>query len=155
VIVDHLSNAGMYRGISQELVEAFEFLKQTDFASLPDGRREIDGDRIFAIVQRYRPKSLAEVKWEAHRRYIDVQYVASGTECMGYAPLHDGMAVDTPYNAEKDYILYKAGGDLITFRPGMFAVFAPQDVHAPGLAISGDTTTDQVCKVIVKCRLAG
>jgi YhcH/YjgK/YiaL family protein len=38
------------------------------------------------------------------------------------------------YNSEKDYTLYKGHVSLIQMKPGMFAIFYPNDLHMPGLS---------------------
>jgi biofilm protein TabA len=122
---------------------------------LPEGKHVIDGERIFALVQRYHPKPAGEATWEAHRRYIDVQYIVEGAERIGYAALGDGLKVTTPYDAEKDAAMFDARGDLFEVPAGAFAIFMPQDVHAPGLLSSTSVGIATVKKVVVKCRLAG
>lgn len=154
MILDQLKNADSYKALSPEIAAAFDYLRRTDFSKTPDGRQEIDGDRVYAIVQRYRSKPSTEAKWEAHRRYLDVQYIAEGVERIGYAPLKDGLAVEHDYDSQKDYVLYRAQGDLLLVPAGSFAVFGPQDVHAPCLATGGPETSGDVCKVVVKCRVA-
>jgi YhcH/YjgK/YiaL family protein len=153
MILDRLENAGLYRSMGANIASALDFLRRTGFSQMPVGRHEVDGDRVFAIVQRYRPKPLAQIVWEAHRRYVDVQYIAAGAERMGYAPLGDGLSVRQPYDAEKDAILFDAAGQLFTMLPGDFAIFAPCDVHAPGLATDLPDGAAEVCKVVMKCRV--
>jgi YhcH/YjgK/YiaL family protein len=153
VIFDRLENADQYRSMGANVAMALDYLRRTDFSQMPVGRHEVDGDRVFAIVQRYRPKPLAQIVWEAHRQYIDVQYVAAGSERMGYVPLGDGLRVRQPYNAEKDAILFDADGQLFMVSAGQFAIFAPNDVHAPGLATDLPDDAAEVCKVVVKCRV--
>jgi biofilm protein TabA len=170
MILDRLDNADLYGGLGTNIAAALDYLRRTDFSQMPVGRHEVDGDRVFAIVQRYRPKPLEQIVWEAHRKYIDVQFVAAGTERMGYVPLGDGLQVRSPYDAEKDAILFDAEGQLLTLSAGEFAVFFPCDVHAPGLATeTADDSTQkgtvpflpsqksgqspaEVCKVVMKCR---
>jgi len=153
MILDRLENAGLYRPMGANIALALDYLRRTDFSQMPVGRHEVDGDRVFAIVQRYRPKPLAQIVWEAHRQYIDVQYVAAGIERMGYVPLGDGLTVQQPYDAQKDAILFDAAGNLFTMSAGDFAIFAPHDVHAPGLATDLPEGSAEVCKVVMKCRV--
>jgi len=153
MILDRLENAGLYRPMGANIALALDYLRRTDFSQMPVGRHEVDGDRVFAIVQRYRPKPLAQIVWEAHRQYIDVQYVAAGIERMGYVPLGDGLTVRQPYDAQKDAILFDAAGNLFTMSAGDFAIFAPHDVHAPGLATDLPEGSAEVCKVVMKCRV--
>ena len=153
VILDRLENAVMHRAASAEIALGLDYLRRTDFSQVSSGRYDLDGDRVYALVQRYRTKPLAEAKWEAHQRYLDIQYIAEGTECMGHALLHNGLTVQQSYDAEKDFALYEADGDFFTLQAGSFAIFAPQDVHAPGLAADGPASSADVCKVVIKCRL--
>ncbi len=153
MILDRLEYSSLYRVMSEEIALALDFLRRTDFSTMPAERHNIDGDRVYAMVQRYRPKAPAEAKWEAHRRYIDIQYVAAGVERMGHAFLENGLKVAHEYDDEKDYILYDVAGDLLTLRAGSFMILAPHDIHAPGLAIEGPGSDAEVCKVVVKCRM--
>lgn len=150
MILDRLIHADRYRGLGGRVAEALDYLRRTDFSSLAAGRYELDGDRLVAIVQRYRTKPMTDVVWEAHRRFIDVQYVATGSERMGYVPLDDALPVRTPYNEAKDCVLFDAQGDLFSVPAGSFAVFGPQDVHAPSL-VGADNLPGDVLKVVVKC----
>ncbi len=153
MILDRLEEASKYRTLLSELTEVFDYLRQTDFSRLANGRHELDGDRLFVIVQRYRPKPLAEIVWESHRQYIDVQYVVAGAERMGCTSRRDDSAVLQPYDPRNDVILYRVEGDLFEVRAGCFAVFTPDDIHAPGLAIDPSGGSEEVCKVVVKKKI--
>jgi YhcH/YjgK/YiaL family protein len=152
MILDRIENASMYRALGPAIAAALDYLRQTDFSQVPDGRHELDGDRLFSIVQHYRTKPLAEAIWEAHRQYIDVQYVVQGAERMGYASLRDDLPVRQPYDAQKDAVFYDAQGDFLEVRAGSFVIFTPHDIHAPGLAVTPSEASAAVCKVVVKCR---
>ena len=67
--------------------KAFKFLKNNDLAKLELKRYDIDGDDLFATVSEYMSKNEETTKFEAHRKYIDIQYVISGKEIMNIAPL--------------------------------------------------------------------
>jgi biofilm protein TabA len=151
MILDRLEHAPLYSGLGPHLAAALKYLAQTDFAPLPDGRYELDGDRLYAIVQRYRTKPVAEARWEAHRRYVDVQHVVAGVERMGWTALRDGWKAAVPYDPAKDVLFFDAQGQFFDVPAGHFVIFAPRDVHAPGLQADGDI--DDVLKVVVKCRV--
>ncbi|MHB8088995.1 MAG: YhcH/YjgK/YiaL family protein, partial [Anaerolineaceae bacterium] len=93
-------------------------------------------------------KPLAEGKWEAHRRYLDVQYMLSGCERIDFALLHTMKLGE--YNAEKDFQAMSGSGSTLNLVEGSFAVFFPQDAHMPGLAVG---KPEWVKKVVVKCEL--
>ena len=87
MIIDKLSNTHLYSGFGERINKAFTYLKETDFSNMEIGKHEIDGENIFALVNEYNTKDESEGKLEAHKKYIDVQFVAKGSELMGYAPL--------------------------------------------------------------------
>jgi len=153
MILDRIENAMMYRSVGARVSAALNYLRRTDFSSLPEGRHELDGDRLFAIVQRYPTKPPEEARWEAHRKYLDVQYVVEGVERMGYAPLAPEMPIQQAYDPAKDLVFFSTAGDLFEVGAGGFAIFAPQDVHAPGLAAGDPPVPGEVLKVVIKCRL--
>jgi YhcH/YjgK/YiaL family protein len=152
MIKDRLENAAAYSRLGAGIAKALEFLRTTDCTRLAPGKYEIDDQRVFAVVQRYQPKPAEQASWEAHHRYIDVQYVAEGDERMGVLSLTPDLPVAKPYDPHTDLIFYQARGDLLTFQAGEFAIFTPRDVHAPGLAIDS-AAAGEVLKVVVKVRV--
>ena len=148
MILDELNNWRRYAALA-ELKTAFEFLEQNaDGTALRETRVEIDGDRVFALPQSYRPKPVSEGRFEAHRRYADVQYVASGREMIGHAP-GEPLTAATPYDPEKDLIFYAqpASYSALALPAGWFAVFYPNEAHMPGCRLDSD---EQVRKIVVK-----
>lgn len=132
MIVDMIENADLYRGLPRRLVTALEFLKKTDLKSLPVGRQELEGSKLYVLVQEYPSKPMDKCVWEAHKLYHDVQYVVSGVERMGYGTIKH-MNLVKPYDSAKDAAFYSGDGNFVTMQPGMFMILAPQDVHMPGL----------------------
>jgi YhcH/YjgK/YiaL family protein len=151
MIIDTLENAKLYEGcLNGRIRTALEYLVGKDFSTLPVGRHEIDGKRIFALVQQYDTKAGQDGVWEAHRHYADVQFVATGIELLGYAPL--GLLKTTqPYAEEKDCELLSGNGDFFALKAGGFAVFFPQDAHMPCRAAGAPSP---VRKVVVKVAVA-
>ncbi len=148
MIIDKLENADVYMTISPGIALALQTLLDGDFDDKELGKYEIDGTRVYAMVQEYKTKSWSIGKLEVHRKYIDVQYVARGEEKMGYAPLSSLSDFD-PYNEEKDVAIHTGIGDLTTVSEGMIAIFFPHDAHAPTLGIS-EIGGDDVRKVVIK-----
>lgn len=152
MILDGIDRASAYRPLSPRLAAALDYLQHTDFSKMADGRYDLDGDRVYALVQRYQTRLPDPIIWESHRRYIDVQYVAAGAERMGWMPLSAEPVVTQPYEEEKDAALYSGQGDFLELRQGSFVIFTPHDVHAPGLAVGGPAA---VVKVVVKVQVNG
>jgi YhcH/YjgK/YiaL family protein len=152
MILDRLADSAIYHRLGDRFGAGFDYLRETDLRSLADGRYEIRGENVFAIVQTYQPKPRPQGRWEAHRLYADIQYVVSGVEQMGVGPLV-GLKVVAPYDAEKDVEFY---ADLphqqwISVAAGNFAVFLPHDVHMPSLSLDGNLA--EVKKVVIKVRV--
>lgn len=131
------------------LKKAIDFLQRPDIRNMADGRMDIDGEDVFAIVQRYETVKTDALKFEYHRKYIDLQYIVSGKEVIGWAPV-ERMTVTEPYNIEKDICFGTAPEQEITLihrQAGQLAVFYPEDGHAPKLAAG---MPSPVFKIVVK-----
>ena len=110
------------------------------------GKLTLKENELTVNFAQARPKSKEEAKLETHNNFIDIQLPLSGVELMGYTPRTD--LPEAEYNAEKDITFYEGlAQDYLTIKPGMFAIFFPEDGHAPGI------TPDGVKKVIVKVRI--
>jgi len=151
MIVDYIENAYLYIGLSDGLRKAFEIIKDKSLSQKADDRYDVDGDKLYYIVQHYTTKPREECKLEAHKKYIDVQFVVTSQEIIYYTPLN-GLKIETPYDQTKDVAFYKvpAGLTAINLRPGMFCILFPQDAHIPGCQIDGPSN---VHKVVVKVKM--
>ena len=138
IIIDKLQNAEAYYDMHPAFEKAFAFLRQDGLAELPADRYEIDGDRLFCMISKGPGRSRAEAKLEAHRKYVDIQYVIAGTDEMGFRPTADCKLIDTNYDTDKDIEFFKDQPDSWTpVSAGSFVIFFPQDAHAP-LVSSGE-----------------
>ena len=104
----------------------------------------------YALVSDYTPKPLAEGRWEAHRRYLDLQYVVSGVERMGVAPA--SRMRECSYEADRDLAWLEGPGDFLTLGAGQFMILWPGDAHMPGIDAG---VPGPVRKVVVKIAVAG
>jgi YhcH/YjgK/YiaL family protein len=148
MILDTLPLWRRYASLNPRLARGFAFLEQMR-PDAPLGRHEIDGDGVYALVQRYTTRPVAEVQLEAHRRYIDIQYLAAGRELIHWAPLTALGAATKAYDAAADFALYATTPDMlpVQLRAGQFAILFPDDAHAP-CCTWGDPA--EVLKVVVK-----
>jgi len=132
IIINKLEHAERYFKMHPAFEKAFAFLRQEELAGLAADRYEIDGERLFCMISKGPGRSRDEAKLEAHRKYIDIQYVIAGTDDMGWKPTADCKSIDTEYDAEKDIMFFKDQPDSWTPVPaGSFVIFFPQDAHAP------------------------
>jgi|SRR3989304_807630 len=149
MIVTDLSNIDYQISMTSVIKKAIDFLRRTNIHSLADGRVEIDGQQVFAIIQRYETVIAGVPKFEYHKKYIDIQYVVSGEEVIGWAPA-DEITVTEAYDADKDICFGTVPKGKITpvyMRAGQVAVLYPEDGHAPRLAAGAPS---HVLKVVVK-----
>ena len=144
MIIDRIENAARYYPLHPKFKEAFDYISRIDVHALPVGRHDID-DSMYVLVQEYITKPKAEGKWEAHRRYIDLQYVVQGAEGMGYANIH--YLQQGEYIAEKDFLPLFGEGEQIELRSGYFVLLFPEDAHMPGMAL-GESKPAR--KIVVK-----
>lgn len=145
MIIDGISNASLYYVLGSGIEAALRYLEVTDFSKIEPEKHDIGGG-CFAIVQDYQTAPREEKRWEAHRDYIDVQYVASGAELMGYAGI-EALRVVEDYDDSKDATFLAGDGSFVTARAGTFVLLFPHDAHMPGIAIDGPKA---VRKVVMK-----
>ena len=148
MIIDHITNARLYADLSPRIKRAFDYIQLTDLAALAVGRYELDGKNLYVMVQEYNTKLKEQGRWEAHRRYIDLQYIVQGTERMGYARL--SRLEQGAYNPDKDFLALSGEGDSLTMQSGDFMLLWPEDGHMPGMALE---TPAPVKKAVIKISL--
>lgn len=148
MIIDTLDNAHRYHSLHPRFAKAFEFIRSRDLASLEVGKSEIDGKDLHASVSSKQGYSRAEAKFEAHNNYIDIQVCPAGSEEMGWKPRSRCVEEKDPYNAEKDVVFYKDKPDTyFTLQQGQFAIFFPEDVHAPMIG------EGEIKKLVIKVKI--
>ncbi len=148
MIYDVKENLLQYKGISKNLDCAIDYLLNTDFTGMEPGKYPVDGDRIFAMVQEPDSRPRSQARWEAHQRYIDIQYIIQGAENIGFQKI-DLLTVSQPYSKENDIVFFAENGKGIfpELVPDSFAIFFPTDAHMPSVCTEEPA---HVKKVVVK-----
>nr|WP_321377966.1 YhcH/YjgK/YiaL family protein [uncultured Bacteroides sp.] len=145
MVVDKIENLDKYVSLNPLFAQAIEFLKSNNLSEMEVGKTELKGADLVVNVAQTSPKTKEQAKLETHNKFIDIQIPLSGVEVMGYTAGVDCKPADAAYNAEKDITFFDGLADsYIAVKPGMFAIFFPEDGHAPGITETG------VKKVIVK-----
>ena len=149
MIYDTIQNAGAYLGISKRLDQALAHMMTTDSSALAAGRYAVDGDAIYLMVQKPALRPFENTAWEAHRKYIDIQFAFAGGETIAYAPLEtiDGWEA---YQESTDGLCSHScsRGVFLPMAQGTFAVFFPNDAHRP--LIGEGHTRKAVIKVLAE-----
>ena len=133
MILDTIDNTHLYLGVDARFKKAFEILTDKTLSQKEDGKYAVDGEKIYYTIQRYTTKPLNEGKLEAHRKYIDIQFLLEGRELLGYAPLK-GLTTAEVYNPQKDIAFFNTPKEItkVILEPGLFCILFPDDAHLPG-----------------------
>lgn len=125
---------------------AFKFLNDNDLSTLAVGRYELT-DGVYATVSDYQTKEPEMAKYEAHRKYIDIQYVVEGCEYIELMSLKD-IKEPADYKEESDIAFFKGKkGNRLYVDKEHYFVFFPEDAHKPCLKVD---TSSKVRKIVVK-----
>ena len=153
MILDTIDNTRLYVGLHARFAKAFEILTDNTLAKKQDGKYAIEGDKIYYTIQRYTTKPLSEGNLEAHRKYIDIQFLLEGEELLGYAPLK-GLTIAEEYNPAKDIAFYETPAEItkVKLEPGLFCILFPDDAHLPCRQLASPT---EVRKVVIKIKMKG
>ncbi len=146
MIYDHIDQQIRYRACHPGIGTAFDYLLAFNSATA-DGKYPIDGDRVFAMVQSYTTSPAEKRKYEAHKKYIDLQYILTGEERIYHLPV-SLLTVTEPYNEAKDMAKLTGPDDqALILRPGDFAILFPHDGHKPNCSNGKDRA---VRKIVLK-----
>jgi len=137
-----------YEGNKAMWDKVFSFLNDSKLSTLAAGRYPIDGENAYATIAIGAPKNLEDVKWESHRKYIDLHYVILGKVQLGVCPLPLAQVTE-PYDEKKDAAHYNANGKYYVATPQKFFLFFPYDVHRPDIKVKG---FDTLKKLVIKIR---
>ena len=88
MILDSLARSSRYHALHPAFARAFDLLANSDWTTLQPGRHEIDGDRIYVLVDHTEGRGREGTRLEAHRRYLDIQFTIDGCEEIGWMSLN-------------------------------------------------------------------
>ncbi len=151
MILDRMENSARYEHLGNRFARAFELLRSGDLAARESGNYEVEGKKLYYMVQNYTTRPVAERRFESHRVYADIQAVFSGREAMGLTQA-TGLDVQTPYEEAKDIMFFGTPADYTELKlgPGDFVVLFPGEAHMPQCQWNGPA---QVTKIVFKVLL--
>ena len=132
---------------------AFEYLSRLEPAQLTPGRTPIIGDDVYATASKYATRAPEASRFEVHQKYIDLQYLVSGQETIGFCPSVEGLSLIEPYNPQRDIAFYAAPASYtrLEMHAGQVAILRPGQAHMPNCHLDG---VHDVVKVVVKVNVA-
>lgn len=147
MILDHINNNEKYLALNPNFKLGFDFIRLFDASNFKEGRNEILGDEVFALVANLRDYDV-NTKLEVHNKYIDIQYIVFGTDNMGWKNRLDCKLPENEFDVEKDYQFYLDKPTTTFFvKENHFTIFFPNDAHAPLLG------KKNMLKIVVKIKL--
>ena len=149
MIIDTIANASKYFSVHPLFARAFEYIEQTDLANAPDGKLDIsEGLKAIYSDKAGTTAEASVAKFECHNKNIDIQLCINGVETIGWKPREKCVTENGGYNPDKDVQLYNEQPDMyFQLTNGQFAIFFPEDVHAPMIG------TDKIKKLVIKVKI--
>lgn len=149
MIADKITNLHLYSAFVPA-EEILAFIEKVEKEQLPAGCYDLNGDKLFALVQEYNSKPKAEARMESHKLYTDLQYVMSGEECIGWEPV-ENLETEEDKTPDADVIFFvnKEPVSSNVLKAGMFGIYLPTDGHMPGVAVDESVP---VHKIVFKIR---
>ncbi len=149
MIIDTLKNASRYAHLHPMFAAAFEYINNADVLNHEDGKFEIT-EGLKAIFSNALGKTTEAscAKFECHNKNIDIQLCINGVETIGWKPREKCVVENGTYNDEKDVQFYNDAPDtFFQLTNGQFAIFFPEDVHAPMIG------EGEIKKLVIKVKI--
>jgi YhcH/YjgK/YiaL family protein len=149
MIIDTLQNASKYYSAHPLFAKAFQYIEETDLAGAADGKSDVaDGLKAIFSNAPGKTKEASLSKFECHNKNIDIQVCINGKETIGWKPREKCVSENGEYNAEKDVQFYNDAPDtFFQLTNGQFAIFFPEDVHAPMIG------EGEIKKLVIKVKI--
>ena len=147
MIVCPFKDLGRYAPIIPGLDEALQVVAEVNDWT-PRTIQLSGGNKI--LVQVNTTKAFNDtLKCEAHRDYLDIQYIVEGEEVVGWAPL-ETLTLDGEFNTAKDKGMYAGPVDCMRVGAGYCYVVYPEDAHMPNLCADAPK---EIKKLVLKLKV--
>ena len=141
----------MAKSLSDRIQEGLQIIEGLDLENIALGKYVVN-ENFYYVVQEYETKDVSEARYEAHKQYVDIQYMVAGKEAIGIAPTAE-LAVEQEYDVETDAMFLEAPKQSAqaVLSAGGYVILYPQDVHRPGVKVGEKPA--KVRKVVGKVRV--
>ncbi len=152
MVKDHLKNWKQYETLHPLFPKAFAFIQKAVEENFAVGKYELEGKELYAMVQEYDTKTDDATKTEAHRKYIDIQFLVSGRECIQVFDMEQAVPL-AEFDGEKDVGFYQndANATACILQAGDYCILFPWDAHRPGMCLNN--LPAPVKKIVVKIKM--
>ena len=148
MIKNSLKYTKNYYNLSNKIRLGLEFLENNNLKNFENGKYQILNDEVYINIQDYNTKPENQGKWEAHRKYIDIQFMIEGSELIGVGEIQDFKTIES-YDEKKDveFLSSNLTQQFIKMTEGDFIILYPYDVHMPQISVD---SSSYVKKAVVK-----
>ena len=149
MIIDTIKNASKYFSVHPLFAKAFDYINQLDLVNVELGKFDI-GEGLKSIITNNpgKTKEASLSKFECHNKFSDIQFCIHGKETIGWKPREKCIKENGGYNEEKDIQLFFEDADtFFELTDGQFAIFFPEDVHAPMIG------EGEIKKLVIKVKI--
>jgi len=148
MIIDHIEKLESYAGLHPLFQKAIKYIQSLNFSEIEEGKFELDGNNLFVSITNSSLKTPENAKLEVHNQYIDIQLPVSKAETFGWSPRKEMQKESAPFDETKDIQFFEdKPTTYFTLQPGNFAIFFPQDAHAPCIG------EGSVQKIVIKVKI--
>ncbi|OHB55972.1 MAG: hypothetical protein A2Y07_06195 [Planctomycetes bacterium GWF2_50_10] len=132
MIVDRIENEHLYKAVSPRIAKALELLGSKDIGEKAEGKHEVETSKLYFLVQNYTTKPRSNGLFEAHKKYLDIQFVVDGEESI-FVEHISKLKESKAYNEKDEAALYDQPSSFSEIRmsKGMFCILFPEDGHGP------------------------
>ena len=149
MIFDDLKNVARYKGLHPNLDKAIAYLCEHGREDLDLGRYEIDGDKVFLLVQENTLNQEASDQFEYHKKYADFHLLAAGHEYAVYGSRTVREAAAFDEQADIGFVHCQDRYPLLLGYHN-FAVFFPGETHQPnGYAGQEEKVRKYLFKILI------
>jgi len=129
MVIDNIKNREKYYALGKNIKSALEYFASVDVEDIEKTDVNIEDTDVIVKVRPMMTKYIKECTFESHKKYIDIHFVAYGTECIGYSNVENLKEIS--YNEKNDAAFLEGEGDVLTLEKGDFMITFPQDAHMP------------------------
>ncbi len=152
--VDCIEFYNQYNKNPERWKKMFRWLAENDIDKLKPGRYKIDGDHCYANVEDATLRTPAEQKIESHKKFIDLQYIQSGTERFGLVLDPAKATVREAYKPDVMFWNY-ANPKYVDSNTATFFLFFPANYHQACIYPEGKKDAPhKIRKVCIKMEYA-
>lgn len=149
MIFGNIHNTGEYAFLPENVQKCFAYACEHNLLSYGKGSHEIEGKELFFNRTEYMTTEPEARFWEAHREYLDVHLILSGTERIDVN--FTGNLAAGRYVEQDDFLPLEGEKNAsLVLRPGDFLICYPSDGHMTGVQAG---KPELVKKVIFKVKI--